>query len=237
MHRRRLSVALCGLLVALAGRSGLAQEVGDQVRVRQAVELKVEDQVVATVPAGDPLTVRRTSDKWLWVQTADGQRGWVLKELVRPAGNTTEIPPAPPGRLPTPAAARPADPASGNDPWLLAIGVLAGQNIYTTYAYIGAVADGYEYKTYDAEEVQQLMADVSSMSRVAADHLRHVRDSGIVADDRAAIERVMEILADLSTKADALGKYAQTKDEQDLKAYNEARTKVWPKVRDMLQLE
>jgi len=227
----RLTTIAPGMLIVLiAGAFALGQEPGDTVRARQALDLKVENQAVASAAEGELLTVRKFTGKWLWVQTAAGKRGWVLREHVEVVANRPDVPqPASP--------ASPAPPKAGDDPWLRAIGVLSGQNIYTTYAYIGAVADGYGDSTYDAQHVQQLMAEIVGMSKASREGLEKVRATNIVDQDKATIADVISILDLLSQEAEALSRYAGSSSDQDLQAYEKARTDVWPKVKDMLDLK
>jgi len=222
------------LLIVLVGvGAAFGQDVGEIVNATTAVELKVEDTVVASVAAGDALTVRKVADKWLWVQTADGHRGWVLKDQV-----SVTAAPQPRAEAPSPSAApTTSQPRAANDPWLTAIGVLSGQNIYTTYAYIGAVADGYGNESYTAVQVQQLMKEVATMANVTREHLQRVRDTNIVDQDRAVIDEVITIIELLTKEANALSRYAKSGADADLQAYDKARTEVWPKVRTMLDLK
>jgi hypothetical protein len=222
-----------GLLIVLACSAAFSQDIGDTVQATKAVELKVEDKVVASVAVGDSLAVRKVSGNWLWVQTKGGQRGWVLKENVQ----AIEEPAAVPQAAPDLAPAKPAQPKTGDDPRLTAIGVLAGQNIYTTYAYIGAVADGYGKASYSSAQVQQLMAEVASMASVASRHLQEVRATNIVEEDRDAIDNVLSIFELLTKEANALSGYAKSGSDADLRAYDDARTEVWPKVKGMLDLK
>lgn len=237
MDRHRIQVATCGLLILLCAGAGVAQDVGDTVRARQEVDLRIEGEVVTAVAAGAELSVRKVSGKWLWVQTDSGARGWVLKEQVQRAEAPEDSSARPTARRPAPARSGSAEELTSDDPRLLAIGVLAGQNIYTTYAYIGSVADGYAYEVYDADSVQKLMEDISTMSTVAVENLRQVRDLNLADADRDSIDTVIDILKLLSVEADALAKYVRTNSDEDLEAYNDARNTVWPKVRDALNLE
>lgn len=229
---RARSVLLILFASLIGAVPALSQDVGDTVKATRSIELKVEEEVVASVETGDTLKVRKTSGKWLWVQTADGQRGWVLKDFVR-SGDAAAADEAPPA----PAATKPAQAAASSDPWLTTVGVLAGQNIYTTYAYIGAVADGYGGKSYTARQVQDLMAEVVAMANVTRQHLQQVQQTGLVEQDRAAIDEVLSILALLSDEATALSNYAKSGSDVDLQAYGKARMEALPKVKKMLDLK
>ena len=218
------------LLVLVAGACAFGQEVGDTVRTKQKVDLKVEDKAVDSVPAGEYLTVRRLNDKWLWVQTTDGQRGWVLKEHVERVTNP------PPLTKPNPRS--PAAPAKEDlTPWLSAIGVLSGQNIYLTNTFIGAISDGYIKGAYDAATVEQLMKEVAVMVRASRSSLESVKATNIADQDKATIDELIVILDLLSQEAEALARYVTSKSADDLTAYDNARLEVGPKVEKLLRLK
>ncbi len=219
--------ALCGALWLAAACFGQDPAAGDVVVASAELKLKVEDQVVATAAAGDELSVRKVQDKWLWVENAKGERGWVDRQAVKLKAGATPAP--------APATVEPARPA--DDPWLLAIGVLSGQNIYVTYAYIGSVADGYSKRAYTPEQVQSLMKEVIGLTDVAIEHLEKVEATKIIDPDRKAIERVVEIMRLLKQEAEALSTFTRTESDADLQAYEAARTSAWPKIKEALQME
>jgi hypothetical protein len=224
--------------------------VGDVVVTTAEARLKVETSVVATAAPGAELTVQKVQDKWLWVEDTAGVRGWVDRSLVKvkpaatpaPAANTPTAPASGPttansGSTPAAAGNAVTPPAAKvDDPWLVAIGVLAGQNIYVTYAYIGSVADGYARNYYDAAQVQELMKETISLTDVAIEHLDGVQKTKIVDADKQAIARVADVMGLLKQEAQALSDYTQSQDEQDLKAYEAARTAAWPKIKEALRL-
>jgi hypothetical protein len=221
--------ALCGALWLATACFGQDPAAGDVVVASAEIKLKVQDEVVATASAGDELSVRKVQDNWLWVENAKGERGWVDRQAVKLKAGATPTP------EPPPASAEPAKPA--DDPWLLAIGVLSGQNIYVTYAYIGSVADGYTKHAYTPEQVQSLMKEVIGLTDVAIDHLEKVAVTKIVDADRKAIERVVEIMRLLKQEAEALAAFTRTESDADLQAYEAARTSAWPKIKEALQME
>jgi len=223
------TIALGMLLVLVAGACAFGQEVGDTVRTKQKVDLKVEDKAVDSVPAGEYLTVRRLNDKWLWVQTADGQRGWVLKEHVERVTN-------PPLTKPNPRS--PAAPTKEDlTPWLSAIGVLSGQNIYLTNTFIGSISDGYVKEAYDAATVEQLMKEVVVMVKASRSSLESVKATNVADQDKATIDELIVILDLLSQEAEALARYVRSKDLDDLQAYEKAKDEVSPKVETLLRLK
>ncbi len=222
------------IVVALSAAGGqpllVAQDPGDVVVVAKAAELKVEDTVVTTAALGERLTVRMVQGKWLWVENAGGMRGWIDKQFVTASATNPETP----GNT-TNGTSDVGDPS--NNQFLIAIGVLAAQNIYTTYAYIGSVADGYGNDSYTAEQVQTLMGEVIGLTKVAIENVNIVAKSNIVESDKQALQNVAEILGFLQDEATALSSYTKTQSDEDLKAYDTARTTVWPKIKAALQIE
>ena len=51
------------------------------------------------------------------------------------------------------------------DDRLVCIGALAGAHIYTTYGYIGAVADAYSHEVYKVDKVQALIRTLPKAMR------------------------------------------------------------------------
>jgi hypothetical protein len=65
------------LVISLSSQSGQAQEVGDRVVTKSKVTLRVRNSAVETVPSDTLLRVEATNDKWLWVKSPSGKKGWV----------------------------------------------------------------------------------------------------------------------------------------------------------------
>ncbi|REJ96160.1 MAG: hypothetical protein DWQ45_03325 [Planctomycetota bacterium] len=219
-------------LILSCGSVAFAQDEGDVVTPTAKVDLKVENEVVATAAKGDRLTVRMVQGKWLWVENAEGERGWIEKRRVSLVDDDS-----PPDRPSPPDDEAAPDDGPDDDPWLVTIGVLAGQNIYTTYAYIGAVADGYANDNYDGEQTRELMQETISLAEVAIEHLKTVQKSNIVESDKEAIDDIVEIFELLKREATALSDFTQSGAQEDLDAYEEARTTVWPRIKSVLQIE
>ena len=126
---------------------------------------------------------------------------------------------------------------SKTDDRLVCIGALAGAHIYTTYGYVGGVADAYAHDVYKADKVQQLMKEVVGLSDVSVKQLKAVRNGNIVDTDKKVIDDVIEVYGPLSEEASALSDYVKSKDQDDLQKYEKARTTVWPKIRAVLGIK
>lgn len=144
--------------------------------------------------------------------------------------------------LPSFAQAPAVPPANPNPPVkdderLICIGALAGANVYTTYGYIGGVADAYAHQAYPAEKVQELMKEVVGLADVSMRQLKKVRDGNIVDSDKKVIDEVVLVYELLQREAQALSAYTRTKDPSDLKDFEKARTDVWPKIKLVLGID
>jgi hypothetical protein len=125
---------------------------------------------------------------------------------------------------------------SKTDDRLVCIGALAGAHIYTTYGYVGTVADAYAHEVYKADKVQELMKEVVGLADVSVKQLKAVRNGSIVESDKKVIDDVIEVYGLLKEEAQALSDYSKSKDQDDLKKYEKARTTAWPKIKTVLAI-
>jgi hypothetical protein len=252
MARKAVSILLLGAALWCV-RPLSAQEVdkGDQVYATRQADLKIEDEVIATTQPDEELLVHEVSGKWLWVETADGERGWIDRQFVTieapaprpPVSQTPPVRPtvtATPSAIPVPTPVTPTPETAASDveeKLLLAVGALSGQNVYITYAYIGTVADGFANQVYTADQVRELMSEVKGLCSVAGEYMRTLADSKISTDDRATIEQMVGIFQLLRQEADALSSFAQSESQADLDAYEAARKDAWPRIQTALGIE
>jgi hypothetical protein len=229
LPRTLLMVAVCCVVAGL-GRAE-AQEIGDQVVPKAETALKVKDEVVGTVDGDDVLTVEQVQDKWLWVVSADGTKGWVKSDAVQPY---EESAPATPDGAAPPTPEPPLDPEKDR---LFLIGMLGGTHVYTTYLYIGVVADGLSKDLYTDEQTKELLNEVVASSDTLMRNLTRVRDGGLSEEDAAAINEMIEIHGLLQEQANAAIIYTDSRSEEDAQRFDQIRTTVWPKIASLLGLE
>jgi tetratricopeptide (TPR) repeat protein len=81
---------LLSLALLMGGLPGfaVAQQVGETVIVIQDAELKVGDQVIRTIPAGQGLQVLNVDGDWLWVSRE--APGWINRQYVTTARQALE---------------------------------------------------------------------------------------------------------------------------------------------------
>jgi len=85
--RKATFLPLAFLLGVLPGLA-TAQQVGDTVIVTQDAELKVGDEVMQTIPAGQGLQVLNVNGDWLWVSREAA--GWINNKFVTPASQALD---------------------------------------------------------------------------------------------------------------------------------------------------
>lgn len=127
--------------------------------------------------------------------------------------------------------------APKEDDRLVCIGALSGAHIYTTYGYIGGVADLYGHNIYKAERVQELMREVVGVANVSIKQLRKVREGVTDPGDQKVVDEMCEVYDLLQKEAMALSAYARTADKADLEAFEKARSTVWPKIKGVLGIK
>jgi len=117
------------------------------------------------------------------------------------------------------------------------IGVLSASHMYTTYGYIGVTADALTKKVYGADQVKELMTEVSAMCDNITDQMGKVNPKELSEDDRRALGEMTAIYGQLKQEAEALKAYAGQRSDKNAAAYDEARKQVWPRIEKLLGLK
>ena len=224
-----LALSTCALAAQIR-----AQDVGDEVIPKSEITLKIKSEVIETVGPSDVLVVEQVRDGWLWVQTAAGKNGWVKSDAVT---LRQEAPPAAPEDA---APASPDEPETPVDPEadrLYLIGAMGGSHVYTTYAYIGVLADSLSKDLYTNDQIKELLNETVAMSESLLKQLRKVRAGGLSETDAAAIDNMIEIYKLLQDEARAAAKFAESRATADAEKFDQVRTTVWPRISALLGLE
>jgi hypothetical protein len=106
------------LVISLSSQSGQAQEVGDRVVTKSKVTLRVRNSAVETVPSDTLLRVEATNDKWLWVKSPTGKKGWVQASDVQLSSRPPVTKPKPDTKKPDtkkPDTKKPDKPENDSD--------------------------------------------------------------------------------------------------------------------------
>ena len=127
--------------------------------------------------------------------------------------------------------------AEEDDGRLSAIGGLSASHIYTTYVAIGAVADAFGNDVYETKQVQDIMDGMVGMIDTVKKQLLLVQEHCEDQSDQRYIDDVINIYTLLQEEARQLSKFAGSRQAADHRAYEKARTTVWPKIEKLLGLD
>ncbi|REJ93893.1 MAG: hypothetical protein DWQ34_09490 [Planctomycetota bacterium] len=231
--RGLVSVALCSLV--LLSEPVFGQEKGDEVVPKDDVALKVKDEVIETVGPDDVLQVEDVEGKWLWVKSPSGKQGWVKRDQVEL--NDDSAPPSPDDAAPPSPDVPQPPPVDPDGDRLYLIGALGGAHVYTTYAYIGVLADGLSKELYPDEQVIELLGEVSAVSESLIKNLEQVKRGELSPSDEAAVDDMIAIYQLLAQEAEAAAKFTKSRAVEDAERFDEIRTTVWPKISTLLGLD
>lgn len=109
------------------------------------------------------------------------------------------------------------------DAKLQLIGSLASSHVYTTFGYIGVVADNTQKELYTTQLVDDLMREVVAISDSLLKQLEELPKSELTASDAEAVKEIIEIYKLLNQEADALRAYAKDKSEANGNAFYKLR--------------
>ncbi len=116
------------------------------------------------------------------------------------------------------------------DPKLQLIGSLASSHVYTTFGYIGVVADNTKKELYAPELVDDLMREVVVISESLIKQLEEFQNSNLTASDAEAVKEIIEIYRLLNRESESLRAYAKDKSEDNRNAFDKLRGETWPRV-------
>ena len=116
------------------------------------------------------------------------------------------------------------------DPKLQLIGSLASSHIYTTFGYIGVVADNTQKELYSPERVDDLMREVTVISSSLVQQLEELQQTKLTDADAEAVKEIIGIYKLLDQEADALRAYAKAKNEANGNSFYKIRTDAWIRV-------
>ncbi len=127
--------------------------------------------------------------------------------------------------------------ADDDDGRLSAIGGLSAAHMYTTYIAIGATADAFGNDVYEAEQVQDIMGGMVGMIDTLKKQLLLVQENCDDPSDQRYIDETIQVYNLLQEEARQLSTFAKSRDISDHRAYEKARTTVWPRIEKLLGLD
>lgn len=122
------------------------------------------------------------------------------------------------------------------DAKLLLIGSLASSHVYTTYGYIGVVADNLQKDIYTPQRVEDLMNEVTVISDSLTVQLDALWKSDLTPEDAKAVQEIVEIYGLLKQESAALRKYAKDKNETNGTEFRRLRDQAWLRVAKLLDI-
>ncbi len=126
---------------------------------------------------------------------------------------------------------------AADDGRLSAIGGLSAAHMYTSYIAIGAIGDAFGNEVYDTERVQELMKGMVGMLDTLKKQLLLVQENCEDKADQEYIDETIQIYTLLQEEARQLSKYSESTNKADYRAYEKARTTVWPRIEKLLGLD
>lgn len=120
---------------------------------------------------------------------------------------------------------------------LVAIGALTGAHLYTTYAYIGSVADSHRRGDYKPQRVRDLMTEVTGLIETSSKHLNKVRGDQLAERDKKVIDDFLAAYELLNEEAQALIAYSRSESHSDQQRFRQARHTTWPKLKRILGIK
>lgn len=127
--------------------------------------------------------------------------------------------------------------ADEDDGRLSAIGGLSAAHMYTTYIAIGAIGDAFGNDVYDTERVQDLTGALVGMLDTIKKQLLLVQEKCEDEADQDYIDETIQIYSLLQEEARQLSAFSKSRDKSDHRAYEKARTTVWPRIEKLLGLD
>lgn len=112
------------------------------------------------------------------------------------------------------------------------IGAFSAGFVLQSYGYIGVLADALSKGVYTPDLVRSMLAETVSYLRNVNTQLKKYQTGNLVAPgDQKFIATMMEIIDQLIAESEALSSFAQTKSENDLKRFEEARKSAWKNIK------
>jgi hypothetical protein len=136
------------------------------------------------------------------------------------------------------------DPQANGDPKLLAVGTLGASHVYTTYGYIGVMADAYAgisidgeiHRIYTAERIAELTPVIVERCEECKARLEALRGE-LNEDDMAVADQMIEIYDLLAMQARALERFTKSNSPRDADEFEQLRMTVWTEIASLLHLD
>ncbi|MDR0354804.1 MAG: hypothetical protein LBJ64_03600 [Deltaproteobacteria bacterium] len=118
------------------------------------------------------------------------------------------------------------------------IGTYSAGFVLQSYGYIGVLADVLSQKVYDRDIVQTMLKETIVYINNASAQLASYKSPQfeLSREDLAFLNRINAILLDLAKEAGALADFAESRNNEDLKRFHDARNDAWSGIKTTLGL-
>ncbi len=125
------------------------------------------------------------------------------------------------------------------DKLLVLMGSLSAGFLYNTYGLIGSIADGYGHDAYNASTVTDLLTAQKKLADNMIALLEQKVNENIfkAESDKNYITTSVTIIKGLKTQIDQFLKLVKNKNQNNLDAYDEQRTKNWKDLSKLMGIE
>lgn len=125
------------------------------------------------------------------------------------------------------------------DELLVVMGSLSAGFLYNTYGLIGSIADGYGHDVYNASTVTDLLTAQNKLAdNMIALLEEKVRENIFKAEsNKNYMTNSVSIIKGLKAQIDLFLKLVKNKNQKNLDAYDEQRTKNWKDLSKLMGIE
>jgi hypothetical protein len=118
------------------------------------------------------------------------------------------------------------------------IGAFSAGFVLQAYGYIGVLADVLSKQGYPPDLIRTMLGEtITYMRNINAHLLKYSSGPPIAPGDLEFIAAIMEIINYLIAEAEALSSFTETKSDNDLRRYDEARSNAWKAIKKTFKVK
>jgi hypothetical protein len=118
------------------------------------------------------------------------------------------------------------------------IGAFSAGFVLQAYGYIGVLADVLSKQVYPPDLIRTMLGEtITYMRNINAHLLKYSSGPPIAPGDLEFIAAIMEIINYLIAEAEALSSFTETKSDNDLRRYDEARGNAWKAIKKTFKVK
>jgi hypothetical protein len=118
------------------------------------------------------------------------------------------------------------------------IGAFSAGFVLQAYGYIGVLADVLSKQVYPPDLIRTMLGEtITYMRNINAHLLKYSSGPPIAPGDLEFIAAIMDIINYLIAEAEALSSFTETKSDNDLRRYDEARGNAWKAIKKTFKVK